>query len=71
MLSSVSMTSLKIKYNTLGHVITKEGISVDPGKIKTIENGQSKRMWLTCGHSWGSPVTIEDSLQDSQESQIS
>ena len=32
----------KIEY--LGHVITKEGILVDPKKIKAIENGRSQRM---------------------------
>ena len=32
----------KIQY--LGHVITKDGILVDPDKITTIENGWSQRM---------------------------
>ena len=58
----------KIQY--LGHIITKDGILVDPDKIKSINEWPVPKDVTDVGHSWGSSVIIEGSLRDSQGSPI-
>ena len=58
----------KIQY--LGHVVTKEGISVDLEKIKAIEEWSVPKYVIDVQLLMGIQDTIEDLLRGSQESQI-
>ena len=58
----------KIQY--LGHVVTKEGISVDPKNIKLIEELPLPKDVTDVRSSWGLLAIIEDSLKGFQELQI-
>ena len=66
--SSVNVTSSKIQIQYLGHVITKDGISIDPDKIKAINEWSVPKdvtdVWLFMG------ITgyYQGSLKVSQES---
>ena len=47
----------------LGHVVSKEGIRVDPKKIEWLLNGSHQEMLQKCVVSWVWQVTIEDLLR--------